>query len=593
MNSLATSARAAQLLLGLVAAAVILLYLLRPSPRRLNLGSTLIWRRVLRSRKRTPDRLRWWLSLVLALLIALFVALAITQPQLPGSSGGPRKLVLVLDDSITLSTRTADGRTRWDHAIERAGELIRAGSAGSRYLVADTQGQVVSPRFQEERAALAMLEHLQPQPGGTGAFPELIESQDAGVQTVLISDGVMPLRPPPRTETLSVFETADNAGITAFQVRGMPADRRRQQAYVEVANASRKPRDVELSVSGAGHEPLVRELRLASGGNAGEVFDVSMFSGGPLRAAVSMAGDALLIDDVAYSYLPPRRVLHVGLVTAGNAALERSLRLLPRVEVSVVAPGRYRERGGVDAWVFDRFAPRRAPVSPSLLFRPSPVAWLPAVDGYRDAAAVSAWVRSHALTDGLSLRDVLVRRSLATRADARFESIASDAEHHPLILASLSGPRRVEAAFALDDSNLSLQPGFPVFLSNALDWMTGEPPVLQAALGAVEIPLRADKVLDMQGRPVASRALPAATLVEVRQPGFLTAIASDYRLPVAVSALDPAVTDVNASRLAERSAAPRATASMRWAMEAWLLLLLVAAMLLVLEWWTFNRRLTV
>jgi hypothetical protein len=32
---------------------------------------------------------------------------------------------------------------------------------------------------------------------------------------------------------------------------------------------------------------------------------------------------------------------------------------------------------------------------------------------------------------------------------------------------------------------------------------------------------------------------------------------------------------------------------MTWRTQAWVLLLFAAAMLLTLEWWTFNRRLTV
>lgn len=593
MRFVALSAGSAVLLLTVVAAAVVLLYLLKPSPRRITVSSTLIWRRVLRSRRRAPDRLRWWLSLLLAMLVALSVALALTRPRLGGSSAAPQGLVLVLDNSITLSTRTSDGRTRWDHAVERARGLIHAGPAGSRYLVADTRRQIASPHFEEPEAALTTLEHLRVAPGGVPVFPHVVPPANPELRAVLISDGLAQLDVPGGVETLPVFQVADNAGITAFDVRAMPADPRRQQAYVEVLNASPGTREVELSVAGAGHPPLTRVLRLAAGASAGELFDVSAFDAGPLRAAASMAGDALSVDDVAFSFVPGHRVRRVGLVTAGNPALERSLRLMPRVQLSVIAPGTYADRAGVDAWVFDRYAPRQPPAAPALLFRPSRVDWLPAAHGDMGEATVSAWVRGHPLTDGLSLRDVVVSNALVVRAGNRFEVICADAQRRPLVLASLNGPRRVESTFALEDSNLPQQAGFPVFLSNTLDWLAGESRALQATVGPVELPVGAAKVLDLQGRAVSTRELPGATLIDAQQPGFFTATAPDRRVRVAVSVLDPAVTNVNASRFADTPATPAAASGARWRTEVWVALLLAAALLLVLEWWTFNRRLTV
>ena len=67
---------------------------------------------------------------------------------------------------------------------------------------------------------------------------------------------------------------------------------------------------------------------------------------------------------------------------------------------------------------------------------------------------------------------VLVERALALGVPADAQVLASNADGQALILASASGPRWVEVAFALRDSNLPLQPGFPVLLSNALEWMT-------------------------------------------------------------------------------------------------------------------------
>ena len=577
---------------GAAALTVLLLYLLKPSPRRLIVSSTLIWRRVLRARNRAPDRLRWWLSLLLATLITLAVASALTRPTLDALGATAERVVLVLDNSATLATRTSDGRTRWEHAQARAREIIESGGADSRYLVADTQRSIASPRFEEPAAAVQTLSSLRVVPGVNPLFPDVLAIRDQNLHAWFITDGVAAIQAPEGVETRSVFQIADNVGITAFDVRAVPGDARRHQAFVQVLNASPGAKRVELQVAGAGRSPMTRTLDMPGGTLANETFDVSSFGGGPLRAVVSTPHDALAADDIAYAYLPARRAIRVGLVSTGDAVLERTLRLLPRAQLQLVPPQRVSTRSGVDLWVFDRYAPAQPPLAPALLFRPPQAQWLPVSHGDLGATGVTSWVRGHPVTDGLSLRDVLAEHALAIRADAPTQVLAADANRRPLILASASGLRWVEVAFSLQDSNLPLQAGFPVFLSNVVDWMTGEPLALKLQPGELRLPLAGAQVVDLQGHAIATQEALGATLVALEQPGLYTARAGERRLRVAVSVSDPAVTAVNASRLADQPAAP-ASRARRWNPTPWRALLLAAALLLVLEWWSYNRRWTV
>jgi hypothetical protein len=587
------SAQAAGAVMLAVAALVLLLYLLKPASRRLVVPSMVIWRLVLRTRKPTPDRLRWWLSLLLALLIALSITLALVRPQLAVLGGAAGRVVIVVDDSATLGAIASDNKTRFQHAVERARELVQSGG-GTSFMIADTRREIASPRFQPREAALHALAQLHVMPGGKPQFPNILKGNEREVRALLITDGVAGIAVPAGVETLSVYQVADNVGITAFEVRPLPRDLHRYQAYVEIFNASPGAKQVQLQVAGAGGAPIRRTLQLAGGARAGEVFDVSAYASGPMRASVDSPYDALPLDDVAFSYLPPSKPIHVTLVSAGNPALERSLKLLPRVQLNVIAPGAYAPRSGVDVWVFDRFAPRNPPASAALLFRPPAADWLPRAGGELRETNVAAWSSAHPVTDSLSLRDVLAERALYIRETARAQVLAADPARRPLILASIAGPRWVEVAFALDDSNLPLQAGFPAFLSNALNWMTGEPLAMQAGLGLVELPVTHAKVLDLQGQPMRVRELPEATLVESLQPAFYTAIAPERRVRVAVNALDPNLTALNRTALADAPPAkPLTNAGLVLLPAPWLALLTLAAVLLVLEWWTYNRRLTI
>lgn len=637
MKFLALAAGPAWLLIVGSAIAVVLLYLLKPSPRRLVIASSLIWQRVLRERKRKSERLRWWISLLLALCIALAVAFALTRPEIAAVSGTAEDRVVVIDNSSSMAVRNSDGSTRLQKAIDRAGEIVRAGGAGSRFLITDTMRQLPAAGFEPRATALARLRSIESR-AGTPRIPEAgfalaqdgtaSEPGNAAASTAkplrvwLVTDGVAPLQPPAGTQVISVFQPAPNVGITAFDVRALPGDPRRHEVFIEVTNAAPASAQVEVLLSGMGKTPVSRVLRVAGNATSSLVLDVSGFSEGPLRAAVRADADAFDLDDTAYAYLPAKGRVRLALVTPGNTDLARALRLLPHVEVEVVSPARVREPGRFDAAIFDRETPSQAPRVPALLIAPALLPWLAARTDEVSDTRVEHWDATHPLLSGVPLRDVLIDRAtplrtagesiqrtdrtITGRADittslevggmARamaLTAVARGPDNEALILVTQKGRRFVVLSFALDASNFALQPGFPGFLANTVDWLTREPRAQIQPLGLVRLPLSDARVLDFDGQVVPTTEVSEATLFDAARPGFYTAVARDQRSRIAVNLLDSRVTAINVSRL--KPTDPPAAAS-EWTPgmpDPWTLLLLAAVALLAVEWWTYHRRLTV
>ncbi len=595
MNPLALGPAGAALALLAGVAAIAALYLLRPPLRRYVVPSSLIWERVLRRSHATRDRLRWWLSLLLATLIILAILIAIVRPQLvsPGNIG--TRLVMVIDNSPTMGTRTPDGSTRLEHAIARARQILASRSAGDQVWLADSMRRIATPGYEDRDAALDRLQKISIAHGAVPRVPLPFAESDpsaAAPEVIVVSDGVLITEVPRAARLESVFEPVENTGITAFELRPLPADPRRVQAFVEVTNAGGTAKEVALAVSGLGGRSISRNFEVPAGTARAELLDVSDFDSGPVRASVTVAGDGLALDDNAYAWLPLRRVVRVNLVSGGNVWLEKALRAQPRVMLAVMHPARYADGRDADVWVFDRYTPRTPPAAPALFIQSRAAGWLPPQTGAVANPTVSTWDAGHPLLENVSLGDLFIGRAqkVAPRPDMGDITLIAAEGNTPIAWATGRGTRRAGLGFALEDSNFALHAGFPVFLGNALDWMTAEPTLLKAGLGVLELPLEQARVVGADGQEIESRPVPGGSLVEMVQPGFYTAVTATERLRIAVNALDRKTTEVNRSGLP--AVADEPSQSRAAGIDPLQALLLGAVLLLVFEWWAWNRRLT-
>ena len=321
--------------------------------------------------------------------------------------------------------------------------------------------------------------------------------------------------------------------------------------------------------------------------------DLSLADSGPVRIGLVGAGDdALAADDAVYAYLPRRAMARLTLVTESNPYLEKSLATQPDVRLSVVRPSRFKARADADVYVFDRYAPPRPPAAPALYIRSNAAGW-PAVSE-REAIApqVTDWDTGHPLLQHLSLRDVYVQRAQLVRAPAADTRVLAGArDNQALILAYEREPRRVWLGFSLADSNFALQAGFPVFLSNTIAWLTTQSTVVQRSVGRVDLPLSDAKVVGMDGAFLPVRRAGAQLRFDAPEPGIYTAFSPGGTMVVAVNLLSPRVTAVNDSVLQPAALTqPEAAPS---AFDPGPALLLAALALLVLEWATYHRRMTV
>jgi len=584
MTFLALTALQTALLAALTAGTIIALYFLKLRHRRVVISSSILWKRVLDERQSHSlwEKLRRIISIAIAITIALLIALALARPEIESLTGKNERVVIVLDSSPTMNTQTAGGRTRWQHALEAAEGLLATGGPTTEFRVIDTAGSTASAFTTDRNEVRRLLEEMTPKT----ADPHFPKVDATGSQIYFVSDGVTLHTTPSSVKRISVYEPAENVGITAFEIRSIPSTPLGYEAYLEIQNFGR-PAEVGVVLSGTGGQRINRTVRLETEQIYKDVFDLSQFSGGGVRATIQSKDDALGLDDVAFAYLPIKRKTRTLLVTRGNQFLETLLKLDGYVDLTVVDPAGYRESPTIDAYIFDRFAPPSPPARPALIIGTPAAPWLKPVTGDVRKPEIATWSEKHPVMQYVSVHDVSIER--ASRIDPSGLTVIAASKQTPLIVAS-EKPKWVMLTFDLQSSDFPFHVGFPVFIENVLTWFSREQLALKRSPGIVDVPLAESQIRTIDGTVVPSTQQLGQTLFETRQPGLYSATQGDQRIHVAVNLANPTFSDVNRSVFkTDRTAA---TQNYWLRRELWFYMLAAAAVLITIEWFTYHRRMT-
>src|SRR5262245_57623966 len=221
MTFLALTPIQAALLAVLTAGTIIALYFLKLRHRRVVISSSILWKRVLDERQSHSlwEKLRRIISIAIAVTIGLLIALSLARPEIESLTGKNERIVIVVDTSPTMKTLTQDGRTRWQHAVQQAKSLLDSGGPTTEFRVIDTAGVTASGFTTDRNELRKLIDEMSPKT----AEPQFPKVDARESQVYFISDGVTLHNTPPSVKRMSVFESANNVGITAFEIRSIPS----------------------------------------------------------------------------------------------------------------------------------------------------------------------------------------------------------------------------------------------------------------------------------------------------------------------------------------------------------------------------------
>lgn len=422
-----------------------------------------------------------------------------------------------------------------------------------------------------------------------------------------------------------VGSAASNVGIISFNVRRYISNKLNYEVFIEIQNFSDEPATRRLVLFNGDSEIDVKEIQLAPGQRITKIYpDLGGGAESVLRARIesleSESSDAFALDDEAWALMPENKRQKVLLVSTDNLYMEGALLIFDHLDVDKLTPEEYEvslaanELQDYDAVIYHLYAPENVLPAPAhlLYFKPSgPHSPFP-VTGSLDRGRITQVSQTHPITRWLEMGDVNFDKLDTFAVDTSaaevslFQSIRSS-----VAAAKKEGRRKVAAfGFGLEGTDVMLRVAFPLMMVNTLDWFAGADSDLITTYTTgrpARVPLDGTYGISEVLVTTPSGAHQKAPLRE----GYATFFAAEVGVHKLVARQgDEDVAEIqlaaNLSNASESDIQPSAELSLGGKkldrpvpgsatprQSLWIYLCLMVLLLLLVEWYTFNRRITV
>jgi len=497
---------------ALLAAPIIVFYILKVRLRRAPTSTSLFWNQVYDEK---PPRSIWetlkhLLSLLAQLALLLLLVFALTDPIFRWQQNAAQRIVFVIDNSASMrATDVPPNRFEAARAAAIAAcDSLRFGDQLA-IVVAGDRPRVVVGMSDHIPTLKRVLTDLKVSDAPTNLQPAVdlaqrIIGEHPQGRTVVFTDGCVDALPQAPaspagdgaaeaapTVNYRVFGTpAGNVGITQFQVRRSLVDPLGYEILTSVRNASKHPVECRLELELNGVPIDVLPLKLEPEQNWSRALQKTSLDGGRITARIAELKptgdesfvDPLAVDDAVQAVLPGRKIQDVLLVTPGNLFLQRVFEANPLVKLTVAnAPP--------DSWPADTLVVLHRQ---DLAQLPPGDVWVidPRVDsdqwnagGDLENPIVTEQDAASPLMRHVKLDNVLMPKARKLTFPTKPHVLAGAVSGDP-VYAEVTRPagRLLVLTVDIEEGDLTFRTAFPIMVTNALGWFGGEAGELAPAM---------------------------------------------------------------------------------------------------------------
>jgi Ca-activated chloride channel family protein len=496
---------------------ILLLYFMRPKRQERVIGSVLLWQQALQDLQasRPWQRLRMTPLLLLQLLAALFIIIVLTRPAIFYNSPINGNTIIILQASASMQA-TDVAPNRFEIAKNNIADFIdQLGPNDRLSLITMSQTpQVLIAESQDKNLLNAALQRAKVTNQDADLEQALslalsLAEGHAGTQVLVIGDGhvmnpdVSLVLPIP-VRYLSIGTDTPNMALLALSSRTIQGN---LIAFAQVANYSHSTSSIPVELYADSHLVGVQTVTLPAGAR-GAIRWGPLAPGTRFLHARMVTHDTLTADNEAWSIVGGSMRGRVLLVTNGNQFLETALRLQSNINLFETTPAHYIDIGTYDLTVFDAFVPPKLPNGNLFFVNPPPGPYLFGTSSQEVSIShINIGKDDKNLLNNVDLGSVHVLHLSHRLQPASWTQSIITAPETPLFIAGENNNRRIAVlGFDLHNTDLPLQPAFPILIQNLANWFL-PPPVAAAADGQV-----------VAGLPVTIQTWPGATNVAITGP---------------------------------------------------------------------------
>lgn len=592
-----------------------MLYILKLRRKVQVVSSNLLWEQDIEDIKANTlfQKLRRNLLLPLQILILILIILALARPFVMGTVNTDKDVILIIDTSASMKA-TDVKESRFESAKSSAIKIVDGLGRGARMIIirAGFSPAIISGPTTDKSVLKETLYRLNPSDTSTNLTDALQMASSLAKdmrrsEIIVLSDGAgnqqknsVNVGTPVRFIKFGKDE-ANNVGIIDFEVSNGVSG---QQVFLSVCNFSLKKQSFVVELYHDKDLIDVQKLNLSPQERRSVIFSDINYTEGNLIASIDVKDD-LLIDNKAYYVLHKFNEPKILIVGEGNIFLEKAIEIAFGKK-SLFKEKFYSGNNDYDVIIFDGFVPKELPDSNVMFVNPDADLPFAKLLSRKDKPNIIGWDKSHQLMRFVDLSEL----RLGFVNDYEMLSwmkplVESDVA--PIVWYGENNGRRIIVipfAIRLETCNFPLIPAFPIFTSNALEWLsgrdfyninnkTGEPIQLYVS-GTIRDQIVTIKKPD--GNEAKTR-LDKGRLIfsDTDEVGIYQIIGKGVSDEFAVNLLDESESNVKPSDRIMVSEQEIRSSGLSFISnrELWTALAFSALMLIALEWWVYHRRVLV
>ncbi|MBS7531058.1 VWA domain-containing protein [Hazenella sp. IB182353] len=448
---------------------IILMYLLRRKYQPQTIASTLLWQQLIQSIEANHlwQKLKQHWLLWLQLLVAVLLILALSRPAIESEGLKAQHAIILIDVSGSMLTQE-NKQTRFEKAQEEVGKLISNLNADQTITLIE-MGQtpkVLESKNRDQRKLTQTLQQMKPKASSSQVEQALtlayaIASEEEHAEIVMVSDGAgtEEIKQKPH-RFIQVGKATENSSVGMFQVN-------QEGGFARIDHNGKRPSTVAITLKNDVGQLIDMQTITLQGQSSQVLKWRDLPPADAYHLQIEADTDRLATDNERFAYpvsAAKKDVQYVGeeqFFIAKSLGLSKNITLLKGDQIEP----------NLNLYVMNKSKKSAPDRGNLLLISPPKEKSLFNVRGTKSVGGKVTQAAKHPIMKGLKFQAIYAENVLQVNPPAGIEPLLV-VEGVPIVLAGEhQGRRIVYFAVDLDQTDLPLQPSFPILMSQIMNWL--------------------------------------------------------------------------------------------------------------------------